>query len=55
MISCCMSIEKFKREPLRSQLINTGDEELVEGNHWCDNYWGDCTCADVKADPGRTC
>ena len=25
-------------------LIATGTEELVEGNNWHDNYWGNCYC-----------
>lgn len=25
-------------------LMDTGKEELVEGNLWHDNYWGDCKC-----------
>jgi ribA/ribD-fused uncharacterized protein len=25
-------------------LLATGDQELVEGNHWHDNYWGVCHC-----------
>jgi ribA/ribD-fused uncharacterized protein len=36
--------EKFSQEPERSILLSTGDEELVEGNWWHDNYWGNCTC-----------
>jgi ribA/ribD-fused uncharacterized protein len=32
---------KFEQNPaLRQRLIDTGDEELVEGNHWGDEYWG---------------
>lgn len=23
-------------------LLDTGDEELIEGNHWHDTYWGVC-------------
>lgn len=34
--------QKFSQEPLRSQLLNTGEEELVEGNTWGDTYWGIC-------------
>ena len=30
----------FKNEDLAVRLIATGDEELVEGNHWGDVYWG---------------
>lgn len=31
---------KFKREPLRSMLLDTGLRELIEGNTWGDKYWG---------------
>lgn len=27
---------------LATRLLNTGDEELVEGNHWNDTFWGVC-------------
>lgn len=30
----------FKNEELAALLVATGDEELVEGNHWGDVYWG---------------
>jgi len=33
----------FNRE-LRKQLLDTGDQKLVEGNKWHDNYWGCCNC-----------
>lgn len=33
---------KFNQEPFRTKLIETGDEELVEGNWWGDIYWGVC-------------
>lgn len=29
---------------LRAALLATGNEELVEGNTWHDNFWGDCKC-----------
>ena len=35
---------KFSNPTLRTQLIMTGDEELVEGNWWHDNVWGNCSC-----------
>lgn len=38
---------------LRERLLETGDEELVEGNTWHDNYWGNCTCDKCKDIPGR--
>ena len=25
---------------LRTRLLETGDAELIEGNHWGDTYWG---------------
>lgn len=36
--------EKFKNDSLKEMLIKTGDEELIEGNYWHDNYFGSCTC-----------
>jgi N-glycosidase YbiA len=32
--------EKFSREPLRTQLLDTVDAKLVEGNNWGDKHWG---------------
>jgi ribA/ribD-fused uncharacterized protein len=34
--------QKFARDPLRQQLLDTGTDELVEGNTWHDTYWGVC-------------
>lgn len=34
---------KFAQHPdLAQKLLETGDEELVEGNTWGDRYWGVC-------------
>ena len=33
---------------LKERLLATGDEELVEGNTWHDNCWGDCSCDKCK-------
>src|SRR5687767_9579770 len=34
---------KFEiHKPLLIRLIETGDAELIEGNHWGDTYWGVC-------------
>lgn len=30
---------------LKEKLLITGDAQLIEGNHWHDNYWGQCTCS----------
>lgn len=35
---------KFSNPALRTQLIMTGNQELVEGNWWHDNTWGNCSC-----------
>lgn len=36
---------KFIQHPeLAKLLLATGDATLIEGNHWHDNYWGDCDC-----------
>lgn len=29
---------------LRQKLLATDDAELIEGNTWCDNDWGACSC-----------
>lgn len=38
---------------LKLLLMTTKDEELVEGNWWHDNYWGDCSCDKCKDIIGR--
>lgn len=35
---------KFHEPKLRELLLATGEEELVEGNTWHDNFWGSCVC-----------
>lgn len=34
--------QKFQDKGLRQQLLDTGDEEIIEGNYWHDTYWGVC-------------
>lgn len=34
--------EKFKNPQLAEMLLNTGDQELIEGNWWKDTFWGVC-------------
>jgi hypothetical protein len=36
--------QKFSRPELAELLVKTGDAELIEGNTWHDNDWGDCRC-----------
>ena len=43
---------KFLDPELREKLLATGDAELIEGNYWHDNYWGDCRCDKCKHIPG---
>lgn len=44
MVTGVMS-KYWQHHDLRAQLLETGDEILVEGNTWHDNYWGDCECS----------
>ena len=34
--------QKFNDPALRQQLLDTGDEEIIEGNWWNDTFWGVC-------------
>ena len=45
--------QKFRIPELREKLLATGHEELIEGNFWHDNTWGNCLCADCQDIPGR--
>ena len=37
---------KFNQHPdLGEKLVATGQAQLTEGNHWHDNFWGECSCA----------
>lgn len=44
---------KFSDSILRERLLTTGDEELVEGNYWHDNNFGDCFCGKCKNTVGK--
>jgi ribA/ribD-fused uncharacterized protein len=47
-------LQKFAQHPdLQKRLLATGDAELVEGNTWHDNFWGDCHCPRCAASPGQ--
>ncbi len=41
---------KFADPELSCRLLQTGDEELVEGNRWHDCYWGRCECANCRGE-----
>ena len=45
--------QKFRIPELREKLLATGNEELIEGNFWHDNVWGNCLCAECQDIPGR--
>ena len=45
---------KFEYNPtLRDKLLDTDSAELMEGNYWHDNFWGDCFCKKCEAWPGQ--
>jgi ribA/ribD-fused uncharacterized protein len=46
-------VVKFSYEDLALKLVQTGDAELIEGNYWHDNFWGNCTCAKCENIPGQ--
>lgn len=33
-------VQKFNQEPFKTNLINTGNEFIQEGNTWNDVFWG---------------
>lgn len=45
--------QKFRHPHLAQRLLATGTELLVEGNHWHDNFWGNCTCPRCGTSPGQ--
>lgn len=44
---------KFQIPALRTKLLETGNAELIEGNWWHDNTWGDCYCDECADKPGE--
>jgi ribA/ribD-fused uncharacterized protein len=38
---------------LADKLLATGDAELIEGNDWHDNFWGECVCLGCINETGR--
>lgn len=44
---------KFKNPTLRQKLLATGQKDLIEGNYWHDNEWGNCTCERCKNQKGK--
>jgi hypothetical protein len=47
-------LQKFRGHPdLQKLLLATGEAELVEGNTWHDNFWGNCRCSRCRTSPGQ--
>ena len=44
---------KFSNPEMAEKLLDTGNRELVEGNYWHDNYWGNCTCEKCRNVEGK--
>lgn len=45
---------KFTRnDTLKELLLATEERELIEGNTWHDNFWGNCTCPKCKNIEGK--
>jgi len=45
---------KYQYNPqLTYNLCATHPKQLVEGNKWHDNYWGNCTCGECAHIPGQ--
>ena len=38
----------IQKTSLAKKLFNTFPKQLVEGNYWHDNYWGNCECDKCK-------
>ena len=45
--------QKFQNDDLQKQLLETKTSNLIEGNYWHDNIWGDCYCDKCKNIKGR--
>ncbi len=41
---------KFGDPELADQLVSTHPHQLVEGNTWHDQFWGDCHCGRCPGD-----
>lgn len=40
---------KFNQEPFKTKLLNTGNQNIIEGNYWNDKFWGMC----LKSNPNE--
>ena len=44
--------QKFA-DPVLAQKLMATEGELIEGNTWCDNFWGSCSCERCKNIEGK--
>jgi len=44
---------KFSDPELKKKLKDTKNYELIEGNYWHDNFFGNCTCQNCKDIEGQ--
>jgi hypothetical protein len=35
--------QKFEEPTIKAKLVATNPSELIEGNNWGDDFWGDCS------------
>ena len=45
--------KKFAIPQMRRKLLDTGHQELEEGNYWHDNEWGNCYCMKCRTIAGK--
>lgn len=46
--------QKFDKNPdLLEKLLATRDAEIIEGNYWHDNFWGECFCGNCPKEKRR--
>ena len=45
--------QKFSSGIFKKALLDSKGSELIEGNHWHDNFWGNCTCVKCKNIVGK--
>lgn len=48
----CLKRKFLCNRELLELLLDTGDEELIEGTTWHDNFWGNCTCSKCSGRQG---
>ena len=46
-------MQKFSYTSLEILLYNTKEAELIEGNLWHDNFWGNCYCSKCENIEGK--